>query len=778
MSVVGFDIGNENCVIAVAKQRGIDVLLNDESKRETPAVVSFGEKQRFMGSAGAASATMHPKSTIVQVKRLIGRKFNEPDLETELKLFPFETFEGPDGGILIRLQFMGETHEFSPVQILGMLLSHLKQIAEKNLEVSVSDCVIGIPSYFTDLQRRAYLDAAVIAGLKPLRLLHDCTATALGYGIYKADFSDSGPVYTVFVDIGHCDTQVCVALFENGQMKIISHAFDRNLGGRDFDEVLFNHFASQFKEQYNIDVNTNIKASIRLRASCEKLKKVLSANAEAQLNIECLMDEKDVRGLIKREEFEKLSSDLLERISVPCHKALADSGLTLDKINSVELVGSGSRIPAITRILTSIFNREPSRTINASECVARGCALQCAMLSPIFRVREYEVQDSLPLSVGFSSDKGPVCTLSNGVLFPKRHPFPSVKILALHRTDTFRMEAFYDNSNELPSGLSAQINTFTIGPIQSHTNTGKVKVRVQINLHGIVILDSALLIENDMDNSVTNNDPNLTSEGVEDNSDKMSSVENNAEVSGHAQSEPSSAPHAGVSRKGKVVKRLQISISESICGGMDRAELAKAEEKECWLMQQDLKMEQTKDKKNALESYVYEMRDKILNTYRSFANESEREEISRKLQQTEDWLYEDGMDESENVYVEKLEDLKKLVDPIENRHKDEPARVQATRDLLKCIADYRMAVESLSSIKDAVIDECNKAERWLQEKSQQQDSLPKDVDPVVWSSEIKRKAEALEATCKYIIRSDASPPRRDDLNDLDQGGKSDGMPLD
>ncbi|KAE8733185.1 Heat shock 70 kDa protein 16 [Hibiscus syriacus] len=354
MSVVGFDIGNENCVIAVAKQRGIDVLLNDEWKRETPAVVSFGEKQRFMGSAGAASATMNPWSTILQVKKLIGRKFNEPDIEKELKLFP--TFERPDGGILIRLQFVGEVHEFTPAQILGMLLSHLKQIAEKNLEMPVSDCVIGIPSYFTDLQRRAYLDAAVIAGLKPLRLLHDCTATVIGYGIYKTDFCNSGPVYTVFVDIGHCDTQVCVASFETGQMKIISHAFDRSLGGRDFDEVLFNHFASQFKEQYNIDIHTNIKASIRLRASCEKLKKVLSANAEAPRNIECLMDEKDVRGLIKREEFEKLSSDLLERITVPCLKVLADSGLTLDKINSVELVGSGSRIPAITRILASIFN--------------------------------------------------------------------------------------------------------------------------------------------------------------------------------------------------------------------------------------------------------------------------------------------------------------------------------------------------------------------------------------------------------------------------------------
>ncbi|KAE8723078.1 Heat shock 70 kDa protein 16 [Hibiscus syriacus] len=339
ISVVGFDIGNENCVIAVAKQRGT-----------TPAVVSLGEKQRFMGSAGAASATMNPRSTILQVKKLIGRKFNESDLEKELKLFPFGTFESPDGGISIWLQFMGEVHEFTPVQILGVLLSHLKQIAEKNLEMPFLDCVIGIPSYFTDLQRRAYLDAAVIAGLKPLRLLHDCTATALGYGIYKTDFSNSGPVYSVFVDIGHCDTQVRVASFETGPMKIISHAFDRSLGGRDFDEVLFNHFASQFQEQYNIDVHTNIKASVRLRASCEKLKKVLSANAEAPLNIEYLMDEKDVRGLIKREEFENLSSDLLERITVPCRKVLADSGLTLDKINSVELVESGSRILAITRI--------------------------------------------------------------------------------------------------------------------------------------------------------------------------------------------------------------------------------------------------------------------------------------------------------------------------------------------------------------------------------------------------------------------------------------------
>lgn len=193
-------------------------------------------------------------------------------------------------------------------------------------------------------------------------------------------------------------------------MKTISHAFDKSLGGRDFDEVLFCYFAAQFKEQYDINVYTNAKASIRLRASCEKLKKVLSANAEATLNIECLMDEKDVKGFIRREEFEKISLDLLERISVPCHKALFDSGLTVEKVHSVELVGSGSRIPAISRMLTSLFKREPSRTVNASECVARGCALQCAMLSPMFHVREYEVRP-------FSIHQSTVCIASMKMIY-------------------------------------------------------------------------------------------------------------------------------------------------------------------------------------------------------------------------------------------------------------------------------------------------------------------------------------------------------------------------
>ncbi|GAA0174948.1 Hsp70 family chaperone [Lithospermum erythrorhizon] len=600
MSVIGFDIGNENCVIGVAKQRGIDVVLNDESNRETPGIVSFGDKQRFIGVAGAASATMNPKSTISQVKRLIGRMFRESSVQDDLRLLPFQTSEAPDGGILINLRYLDEWQAFKPVQILAMLIGHLKYVAEKSLGVMVSDCVIGVPSYFTELQRREYFSAAEIAGLKPLRLMHDCTATALGYGIYKNDFQSGGATNVVFVDVGHCDTQVAVVSFEPGHMKILSHAFDSNLGGRDFDEVLVRYFAGQFKEQYKIDVYSSPRAIVRLRAACEKLKKVLSANAEAPLNIECLMDEKDVKGFIKRDDFEKLSSQLLERITIPCRQAVLNSGLTVEKIHTIELVGSGSRVPAMTKVLSSLFSKEPSRTINASECVARGCALQCAMLSPIFRVRDYEVEDSFPYSIGFAFQEGPVCSLPNGMLFPKGHPFPSIKMLTLNRATTFHMEAYYSNEDELPPCSPTKISRFTIGPFPaSHAKKVKVKVRVQLNLHGIITVESASVIEDHADDSQVKVNAGVYSEDMELPNHDTPSSENNVH------------PEHSSSVFRKPNRRLDIHITENVNGALTAEEFFLAKEKELQLVQQDVNMEQTKELKNSLESYVYDTRNKV-----------------------------------------------------------------------------------------------------------------------------------------------------------------------
>ncbi|XP_052174601.1 heat shock 70 kDa protein 14-like [Diospyros lotus] len=289
----------------------------------------------------------NPENTISQIKRLIGRQFSDPELQQDLKVLPFTVSEGPDGYPLIHAQYLGEPRRFTPTEVLGMVFSNLKSIAERNLSAAVVDCCIGIPIYFTDLQRQVVIDAATIAGLRPLRLFHETTATALAYGIYKTDLPENDQLNVAFVDIGHASMQVCIAGFKKGQLKILAHSFDQSLGGRDFDEVLFQHFAGKFKEKYEIDIFHNARACLRLRAACEILKKVLSECSEAPLSIECLMEGKDVRGFITREEFERISSHILQRVWKILEEALSEAGLGVGNIQVVEVVGSGSRMPAI-----------------------------------------------------------------------------------------------------------------------------------------------------------------------------------------------------------------------------------------------------------------------------------------------------------------------------------------------------------------------------------------------------------------------------------------------
>ncbi|KAI4355663.1 hypothetical protein L6164_004412 [Bauhinia variegata] len=795
MSVVGFDFGNESCIVAVARQRGIDVVLNDESKRETPAVVCFGDKQRFIGTAGAASTMMNPKNSISQIKRLVGRQFSDPELQRDLKSLPFSVTEGPGGYPLIHARYLGEVRTFTPTQVLGMVLSDLKGIAQKNLNAAVVDCCIGIPVYFTDLQRRAVLDAATIAGLHPLRLIHETTATALAYGIYKTDLPENDQLNVAFVDIGHASMQVCIAGFKKGQLKVLAHSFDRSLGGRDFDEVLFQHFAAKFKVEYKIDVFQNARACLRLRAAVEKLKKMLSANPEAPLNIECLMEEKDVRGFIKREEFEQLSIPILERVKRPLEKALAEAGLTVENIHVVEVVGSGSRVPAVNKILTEFFKKEPRRTMNASECVAKGCALQCAILSPTFKVREFQVNESFPFSISLSwkgtgsdsQESGPDNPQST-LVFPKGNPISSTKALTFYRSGTFSVDVQYADVIELQT--PAKISTYTIGPFQTtKSEKTKVKVKVRLNLHGIVSVESATLLEGEdvevpvsreqagenakMDTDEppadaaapsSSNDPDVNMQDAKDTAD-TSGVENGVPETGDKPVQMDT--DTKIETPKKKVKKTNIPVAELVYGAMAPVDVQKAVEKEFEMALQDRVMEETKDKKNAVEAYVYDMRNKLHDKYQEFVTASEREEFTVKLQQVEDWLYEEGEDESKGVYVAKLEELKKQGNPIEERCKEYLERGTVIDQLIYCIKSYREAAMSNDpkfnhidvSEKQKVLNECAGAEAWLREKQQQQDSLPKYANPVLLSAEVRKKAEAVDRFCKPIMTKPRPAPK-------------------
>ncbi|KAM1219608.1 hypothetical protein FF2_046021 [Malus domestica] len=795
MSVVGFDFGNESGIVAVARQRGIDVVLNDESKRETPALVCFGEKQRFIGTAGAASALMNPKNTISQIKRLIGKQFSDPVLQRDIKSLPFAVSEGPDGYPLIHARYLGEAKTFTPTQVLGMLFSDLKIIAEKNLNAAVVDCCIGIPVYFTDLQRRAVMDAAKIAGLNPLRLFHETTATALAYGIYKTDLPENDQLNVAFVDIGHASMQVCIAGFKKGQLKILAHSFDQSLGGRDFDEVLFHHFAAKFKEEYKIDVLQNARACLRLRTACEKLKKMLSANPMVPLNIECLMEEKDVRGIIKRDEFEQISIPILERVKGPLEKALLDAQLSIEDIHTVEVVGSGSRVPAIIKILTDFFKKEPRRTMNASECVARGCALQCAILSPTFKVREFQVNESFPFSISLSwkgsgpdAQNGAAENNQNTLVFPKGNPIPSIKALTFYRSSTFSVDVQYADVSDLQA--PAKISTYTIGPFPSvKSERAKLKVKARLNLHGIVSVDSATLLEEEeIEVPVTKEQTkeaakmetdeapsDVAPPSTEETDVSMQDSKDTADAPGAENVVPESGEKpaqmetdAKADAKKIKVRKTNIPVTELVYGGMPPNEVQKAIEKEFEMALQDRVMEETKDKKNAVEAYVYDMRNKLNDKYHEFVTESEREAFIARLQEVEDWLYEDGEDETKGVYIAKLEELKKQGDPIEERVKEHAERGTVVDQLAYCVNSYREAAASNDAKfehidladKQKVLNECVEAEAWLREKKQQQDLLPKYANPVLLSADVRRKAEAVDRFCRPIMTKPKPAPAK------------------
>lgn len=397
------------------------------------------------------------------------------------------------------MTYLGEPKKFSVTQLTAMYLGKLRDIASNELKTGVSDIVITVPGWFTDVQRRALLDAAQIAGLNCLRLINDTTAVALGYGITKSDLPEpENPRHVVFVDVGHSTTSASVVAFSKGRLDVKATAYDRHAGGRDIDYALVRHFAVEFKEKYKIDVLSSPKATFRLAAGCDKVKKVLSANAEAPLNVESIMNDIDATSRLTREEYEKLIAGVLERIPGPIQQALADSGLTLEQIDTIELVGGCTRIPAVRAKIQSVFEGKVlSTTLNQDEAAARGATFSCAMLSPIFRVREFSLHDITPYSIKFHWERQADETDDDTELlvFPKGNGVPSTKALTFYRKQPFEIEATYAEPSALPGGINPWIAKFTaknVGPNEKGDHS-TVRVRTRLNQHGVLSFEQTYI---------------------------------------------------------------------------------------------------------------------------------------------------------------------------------------------------------------------------------------------------------------------------------------------
>ncbi|KAK3671606.1 adenyl-nucleotide exchange factor sse1 [Recurvomyces mirabilis] len=720
MSVVGLDFGTQNAVIAVARNKGVDVITNEVSNRATPSLVSFGPRQRYLGEAAKTQEISNMKNTVGSLTRLAGRSINDPDVQIEQEYVSAQLVD-VNGQVGAEVNYSGKKESFSATQLCGMFLTKIRQTASAELRLPVNDMVFSVPAWYTDAQRRSLLDAAEIAGVKVLRLVNETTATALGYGITKLDLpsAEEKPRRTAFIDIGHSNYTCTICEFRKGELKVVSTAWDRHFGGRNFDKAIMDHFRTEFKEKFKIDVYENPKAKVRLASAVEKLKKILSANASAPLNIESIMNDVDVRGFLKREELEELMKPLLARATGPLEQALAEAKLKPEDIDFIELVGGCTRVPSLKAAITDFFGGKTLNfTLNADEAIARGCAFSCAILSPVFRVRDFSVQDIVNYPIEFAWEKSPDIPDEDTSLtvFNKGNAMPSTKILTFYRKQTFDLEAKYAKPESLPGKMNPWIGRFSVKGVKADSKDDFMicKLKARLNLHGVLNVEQGYFVE---EQEIEEPMPESKAEEKKDGDVSFScpSVELREEVVELLVSPPELQPLRAEERAAKRSKKHPTLTSPSL-QAMDtssdvpaangdakppapktrkvKKQVRKGDlplssgtaslttevvnsytEREGQMVSDDKLVADTEDKKNELESEIYSMRNKMeegyaSNGYADFASEEEKDKVKAKCESLEDWLYDEGEDATKAQYIAKLDELRGSAGPIIQRFND------------------------------------------------------------------------------------------------------------